>query len=303
MQPLEYPSESQPKTELDEQRRKVGEDVVKRLEHLVERVENGLSLTDPRFSERYEEMELHILVHFRIRGSSEDYVALFEREQPLVLRRDEDILAPERERFIGVTASPNLPHVLQIFRRGTVHDGRTGSDQEAVFVNVVQLMESPERVVPTFVRFDRINRFYSFWPETLYFSQFSGFVFCGGVEDRKVQKMGGVYSIAGDKKQLIDEMIEGASRVVQNVSRDCGDFDGYVRDAAYIVEQLSRIRIMLGIDLIGVAGEKSGDFKLEITDVLFGPFHFYGDLSDSVVGWHQRNRNTICQPSILMPCT
>jgi hypothetical protein len=74
--------------------------------------------------------------------------------------------------------------------------------------------------------------------------------------------------------QLPSQMIQRTSDILQAVSSDKSDLRGNVFDAAYVIDQLSRLRILLGRDYIRLGIEKGVDFDLQIIDVLFGPFDF-----------------------------
>src|ERR1700694_2119513 len=63
-----------------EQRLEVGHNVAHKIRHPLERFENRITLNNPRFAERYIEQEIYLLVHFRIRGVDEEFVAYLERE-------------------------------------------------------------------------------------------------------------------------------------------------------------------------------------------------------------------------------
>jgi hypothetical protein len=69
-------------------------------------------------------------------------------------------------------------------------------------------------------------------------------------------------------------MIKSAPEVMDSIASDQGQFDRGFPDAAQIVDQLSRLRIALGSNFIGVGVEKSSELNIQVTDMLFGPCDF-----------------------------
>jgi hypothetical protein len=69
-------------------------------------------------------------------------------------------------------------------------------------------------------------------------------------------------------------MVKGAHEILDGVTSKQWQRIGRRFDARYIIDQLARIRIMLGGDFIGVRVKESPNLAIEISDVLFGPFDF-----------------------------
>jgi hypothetical protein len=60
------------------------------------------------------------------------------------------------------------------------------SDQQAVLFDVVQSVQHPEWIIPSFVWFEGVDRFECFLPRTVHFSVLFGVVFLGTVSNREV---------------------------------------------------------------------------------------------------------------------
>jgi len=253
------------------------DDAVNGIKHLMKRLDQRLTLNNLRLSERYFKSELHLLIHFRIGGVNEEFVACFQREQA-ISRSEKNI---GHRDIIGVTKpsfTPSLHHYsMHMWPDIDAPVSRSDSNQKAVFIDVVKLMETPKRIVPSAVWFDRVNCFYSVWPHTRYFSSATGFVSRGVIEDRKVC-LRGRGTTANDNK-IVGQMVEGAPKIVNQIPGDSGHSKGRLPNAEEIIDQFSSLRIMLGSDYIWVGHQERANFNLKITEVLFGPFNFYADCS------------------------
>src|ERR1700722_10836519 len=257
-----------------EQRPEVGHDVADKIRHTLERFENRITLNNPRFAERYIKQEIYLLVHFRIGGINKEFVAYLEREHPVGGseiefnrgRLRESVFLHERGEYSPTMCSD-------------VHGTECGThgNQQAVLVGAVESMEPPEGVIPSLVWFDSVDGVYGVLPHSMYFSVHSGLVFRGVIENRKVNMLGVGGIPRSDSKQPIGQMVKRTSEVMKGISRDTGDIE---RDRLNIdeeIDQLSRLRITLGRDFIGATVLKSEDCRLQLLDMLVGPFDFKAD--------------------------
>jgi hypothetical protein len=81
--------------------------------------------------------------------------------------------------------------------------------------------------------------------------------------------------------------VKGAPQVLKGVPGDSGDEGrcfGYADDIPVGLKELS---IRLYSDHIRVGVLEGDHLGFEITDVLFGPFNFYADKIESVIGCHE----------------
>ena len=65
-----------------------GNDALNKIRHLMDHFEQRLCLNNLRLAERYVESELHLWVWFFVKGSGEEFIAHFQRKEP-VLRTQE----------------------------------------------------------------------------------------------------------------------------------------------------------------------------------------------------------------------
>jgi hypothetical protein len=246
-------------------------DLRNKLLHLMESFDNRFSLGNPRFIERYIKMELHILLKFRHRDSA-NYIAGFQNADGIRLDQKPTKITDSFSRPAMDAQSLNLGTLGWRHAMGPMSS--PDSKQKAVFVDSVKVMETPERVIPTFVWFDCINSVSRFFAHSLYFSSEKGRgVFLGTICNRKVDVVSGrLPSCSGNK--MTGEMIQGTSEVVEGIGTNDRDIIGNVPHADEIVAALSGVRIVLGFDYIRIGIEESITGDLQILDMLVGPVDF-----------------------------
>ncbi len=139
-----------------------------------------------------------------------------------------------------------------------------------MLIDVVKSMEMPERIIPTFVWFDRIDSVYGILPHALYFSPTLDYIFRGTLGDRKRGVCSGYVAPRQDK--LISQVIESAPEILEGASDDQRNVGRNVMNAEDIIAALSRLRVILKENFIWVGSEKMIESDLRITDMLVGPF-------------------------------
>ena len=184
---------------LSQERLESQNQVPRKIDQLMKRWENRISRKNMRLADRFVNLEVHVLLHFAIEVSNrrELWVACFEVERSRVSGgADLGILnQPISDQHTVAGIGKKLP----------------------VFVNVVKLMDTPERVVSTLVRLERVNSFYCFGAHTLYFSSLFPFVSSGILCDRKVDSP--AWFLAGTcPDELICKVVKGAPEVVNNIA-------------------------------------------------------------------------------------
>jgi hypothetical protein len=128
------------------------------ISNLVERINNPFSLNNPDFAKRCIKMECHVLLHFGLRDR-EEYVALFERDAGCFGTNEHRSLQM-RNRVTRITSPKFADDICPLAGQQTVGKMcRTNRNQQAMLVDVIKVMESPERIIPTFVWFDRVDSF------------------------------------------------------------------------------------------------------------------------------------------------
>lgn len=260
-----------PKTKEDslQERHEAGNNAVDKIRELMNRFEQRLTLDNPRFIQRYIESKLHILIHFLIGSTHEEFVALLQRE--------ESVSGLEEQTDCGdFLTGKRLPHERRHIRsevKTLVHG--THGYQEAVFFNIVKSVETPEKVIPTLVRLERVDGIECLLPRSLYFSVLFGFIFRGVIRDGEVNPIR-VWRMPPRvaRNQLIGEMVQGTHEVLDGVTGDKRETFRSRLDTGEIINQFSRCRVALGSDFVGVGFEELADFPIKVRDVLFGPFDF-----------------------------
>ena len=97
---------------------------------------------------------------------------------------------------------------------------QSNREQVPVLVDIVKLVDFPERFIPAAVRFDRIDCEFGVFPHSLYLPSLSGFVSGDVLRDRELDlpRIRGPLVVGPDKNKLICEMIEGAPEILNHVS-------------------------------------------------------------------------------------
>jgi len=267
---------------------KTSDDVLNVIDHVMDRFEKRLTLNNPRLVEHYLEVRLNLLIRFRIDLIDVDYLALFCRADQMA--------GIENEARVDDVALPGVLEDAPVV--DTVRSG-CGCYHEAVLVDVVQLVEPPERFIPSLVRLGTVDSISRHVRHALYFSltRVGGFVFFGGfdIKDRKVdvplvafgERSTLIVNEAANSDKLIGEMIESGPHVEKNIAGDSSDGVGDRLEFGKIINAMrAGLRLYLAADYIG-GGRKIGlDCGIEILDVLFGPFDLHSDKRDSFVSSH-----------------
>jgi len=143
-----------PLIDVSQERLEVDNQVSHKIDELMEAREKRIRLCNLRLTERFLNFELHILLHLRFYSGEEAIVG-----------------------FHQIGAGKPVSGKQEI-----VCHGKQGS----MLINVVELVDSPERIVPTFVRFKPIDLLNRLWKHSLCFSSLFGFVFLKGVCNGKL---------------------------------------------------------------------------------------------------------------------
>lgn len=267
------------------------DNVVNEIGHISERFVNRLTFNNLRLSERYDKGELGCIVHFTIGESAEEFAAYFQLVETQFDEnlRGSQIGMPNPLLKSGLTAKEFVLHLLKDTAK--VHIGFFDqANNAAVLLNVVKLVEQPKTVIPTFVWFERVNRFYRRIGRALYFAKSVGFVIRGAVVNRERDMRKRVFLIGrdanafcSDMDQLIGEMVQRASQVTKSVGNELVYRDRNGLDAFQIIDRLTRLRIALGPDFIRLGVVEPSKPSLQVTEVLFGPFGFYPDSFEPLV--------------------
>jgi hypothetical protein len=230
-------------------------------------------ISDPRLIERYIEGKLHIVLDFTYRDG-EQFAALLQR-------RNRTLESNESTAQIGSHITPRVAseeELLQSRLLGWQNEMRGmpcyGAQEQPVLVDVVKSMESPERLIPSLVWFERMEKFLGIWPQAVYFSLEKAF---GVIRGTDCNREGCVNrrTVASNCDKFVNQVVEGAAKVLQSVPGDGGELSGDVAKAVEIVGTFSRLSVVLMSDAVFLASEKSLTSTIKINDVLIGPFELY----------------------------
>lgn len=226
---------------------------------LAKRSNDVLSLENVHFAKRYREQKLKIHVHLsRGHDGSPQFCAVvygIQRSESLDVNLTRETVRPMRG---GFGPEPN----------GI--DSIVGGDEEPVLVYVVDQVEKAQKIVPTFVRFDLLEKAHKSLTLGLFCSSKFGIQKVGGRVDPE--------SFAIDKRaelravDLSPEKVEGGAKIVNGISSDTSPSGREFPGDAGKHHQLPRLRIVLSDDGIWVGLSKGFDLGFEIVDVLYGPF-------------------------------
>ena len=253
--------------------------MVDKINHLMKCFDERLAFNNPRLADRYRKSELLVLIRFRVRLIDEEFIACFQREQ--------GVLGSDEQRKMGDLIIGNEgsqpPH--ECGASVDALETRTDRHQQAVLIHDVKFVQLPEGVIPSLVWFDRIDRIDRVLPHALYLSRLAGFIFLGGVEDRKIDIIEGPRLTRSDQDELVGQMIESTSQTLQDFPRDHVDDRWHLTHADEIVNELSRLRMSLGADNVRISGEESLEGFIQLLDVVLGPFdlslHALQSITDS----------------------
>ena len=89
-----------------------------------------------------------------------------------------------------------------------------------MLVDIVELVEFPQCIIPTLVRLDTVDFLYRIGPHSLYFPNLYGFVNLCASTNRKANIPARLDSRTAYEHKLICQVVEGASKVLDNVTSD-----------------------------------------------------------------------------------
>jgi hypothetical protein len=264
---------------LAEQGREKLNESVNKLDELKKRWNERLTLDNLDLTERYLKFELGVHVHLRYRVLAEsgrdsvDFCAIFQRERGLG-RDNADALCG---RDLGEIDRGRIGVGIKNIGQSVGVDGvlmrHADGHQELVFVRDVELVEPPERVVLSLIRFGVLDEVHRSLRRSIYFGGVAGFKSLGALEDWKSVLFADGVTLGPN--HLTDEQVEGGAEVVDTISGDgapverrlLGDFDP--------PDQISRIRLVITNGSVRLVLLEPFVPGLEVTEVMFGPFDLY----------------------------
>lgn len=284
-----------------EQRLETENQFVNVLKSFHEQWKDRVTLDNRRLVENYVKGKVHFLVLIKdtIKPGNQ-FVALIKWALPIPLFRDD----VESECVAKVNVRGNLdsfffehvsshPAPEESGRSKVGHDGTSGY-QHAVLVDIVKLIESPKAIVPSLVRFGRVDSIYCRLCHALYFSFTLGFVFRGtiGINNGKSDPFSfcpgesNTLSVATDLHQMPNEMVKGASHVVDSFPGNQRDDRDHRLGASKIMlsQCIGKLRMWPDTNFVRIPVQKFSDFPFQLLDVLVRPCGFYAGNRETLIG-------------------
>ncbi len=251
-----------------------------------ERLVNRLNLNDPRLVEHYLASELDVCLQFSCFGdgeqfglvNTEDYIARFENIKPPFGNFGGELKFALRGQGDG--GLPNGGLSKKPINTSRRDDGQTMFVFERELVNLPQF--------PSFASLVTLQPLDSFKHNNsslLYFSLFEyRFKSLGGLPDWKVQIA--TDALKGRKTkphELAEKMVERGAKIVDDISNNNRKFRRWVGNTLYQYLNNAGLVVDLMSETIRLRVNKPLASSFKIADVLFGPFNFRPDTSESRV--------------------
>jgi hypothetical protein len=246
---------------------KLADDAVNEIGQLMEKWKNRLTPDNLRIAERYIEGDIEILLHLQIQK------ATYPTKFCAILNHCDS--AGNRCRRAQGKASGLLgqwPVAENEHSRGI---SIANNKQEAVFVDVVKIVENPEVKAPTIVRLESIYNTYRIRADSLYFSAVSRHIFGRSVVNREFGFV--VWPSSVLLNELPSQMVEATAQLVDRFTSNKREFDRWMLENPNFIDNVSGLRINVFSHSIGIGFAEGIHPAFEITDVLFGPFDFRPD--------------------------
>ncbi len=236
------------------------DEVVHKIDQLMERWDKRLTFQNLRFIERFVDFELEILIRY---GSSDafddplkDWIACLEPEPAVEPVAGEQKVVSDRE-------------------------------EKTVLVDVIKLMDFPERFVSALVRFEPVDRFYGLLPHSLYLSSLSGFVYLGTRRSGERNVAVGFSPRESDLGKVIRQVVESTPDVLDDVSSGRNDIKWENGKRSEAKRAFSSLRIVMHPDNMHILVPKLDDFGIQLREVLLGPFDLYPNEHKPIFGGQQ----------------
>lgn len=248
------------------------DDAFNEITQLEQRWENRLTFENLSLTKRYLEGELNILITWMVNAGSfsKKYCAIVHRELPQrpVLRSEIDSLGGG----FGKMLSHAGDHFGPIKGHSEASVGGPYRDDGLVFIEDVELMESPKGVVPSLVWFQPLYDLDCSGRGSLYRFGKGGFKFIQVLPDNEMDvivagPVGVTVADDGDHKQ-----IKGCANVVDGISDNAAPFNRDISLDVHSPLSESGLRICIHENGIRVSGEKLLNFDCKFIDMAFGPF-------------------------------
>ena len=251
---------------------KSGDDALDELVHFIERFEQRPTLDNLRLVDRYLEGKFHLALQIHDSRFDVNYIAYLQRFDGSA----EVGVLNEGQNSTRITAFTDCGAHSPVveFRRCPVFVPHCCSEQQPMLIDIVQSGELPQTVIPSLVWLERIDTFNSLSRSSLYYSTTLGrHILIEALAKGEVDVLLGCNRRILDH-DLIDQMIKSTPEILQDIPSDDGDHGRNFRNRNDLKNMISRLRINLAPQEIGIFFVEGVEFDLQLTDVLIGPFDF-----------------------------
>ena len=147
---------------------------------------------------------------------------------------------------------------------------RNNREQQSVLVNDVQLVKTPQGIIPSFVWFNYIDdQGADFLPGHLYFSTIDGFYqFVSCETDREIGIPG--WDTPGHGNNFAGHNVQGGTQIMNNVTNNQRDFPW--ERIGIECQDIVPIDVVVDMQAVEVSFKEGRKTSLKLLDVLVGPF-------------------------------
>lgn len=260
-------------------------DLLGEIDELLESWQNRLTINNLTLAERYLNGELRLVINSNLlsRGSFNDV------QWRAVLQGIGSISGSNCERWSYKRFILPRDWHTQCYDdvpvRGPYRNDRL------VLVQSVKFVDHPEKLAPSLVWLQTPKQPVGTCADALYLSRSVGFKFMDRPANRKAGTASGLLPIRHN--ELPCELVERSAQVVNDIADDAAQAGWHIFADLDPVDQISSLRVIISDDKVWVASVERADFRLQLTDVAFGPFNL--DVY-AIERWGVRAHG--CQPSV-----
>lgn len=235
--------------------------------------DQGNSSKDISLIDRYINGQLHVLIRIRC-SEGEEFIAYLQRRKGLRLNEVHEHPLKLQELSVGIPDYKfRAEGSLFTGQECSNVDIQTNSQEQSVFVDIVQTMQNPQVFVPTLVGLKHIQFLHRNETKTRYFSCNS--IFGVSVINRALEYGEASLGVHFSGVDLLDhpacEIVEGTSEVLDGISGDKRNFNGYGSEVFDKAVDLTGLWVALDTKSIWVGFPAGSPQGFQISDVLIGP--------------------------------
>lgn len=239
---------------------------------LLQRFNDRLTFANLALAKRYSDGNLNIVIEAK--WGSIDFDIIFQREDGTETSR-----YPANSHELGPWGRTSYSEVAiwqnekERHLHGSQYLQSSGChwNDARVFVENVEPMEIPERVIPSFVWFKAADEPIGVSADALYFGYGSGFKFFLG--NRKPVRTS-VCRLVFSPNQIADQVVESRAQIVDDIPDNPTHLDWQTFLDTNTHDILSGLRVFISNDFIGICCEERLRNRLKLLNVAFGPFNF-----------------------------